>query len=246
MRFHFFYPEHLSHVAHPYKNLYGQTVPELCDAFIIFGGDGVLLHAIQKLWSYKKPFYGMHHGTRGFLLNLPLEKAEDLPGVLAVAKEKKHPLLSVTGETMDGQDFETVALNDVCIQRSEYRVICYDFLVNGKVVWSSLRGDGILLCTAVGSTAYNTSIGGPIVHDTHETPSVVVVTPIHVSDNNAAVPCFRSHIFSPWCTFTVNILSHTHRPCYVGVDTLRFHNARTVSISCLPEKSVTLLLHPKE
>lgn len=243
MRFHFFYPPHLAHVAHPYENLYGQTVPELCDIFIIFGGDGVFLHAVQKFWMYKKPFYGMHHGTRGFLLNLPLKSAEDLIDALSVIEAKNYPLLHVVGKTDAGEVVDTVALNDVCVQRSEYRVISYDFAVDGKTIWTSLRGDGILLCTAIGSTAYNTSVGGPIIHD--PLLNVVVATPLHVSSNEAPVSCFRSHIFSSSSLFTIDIVSVGHRLCYLGVDTLRFPHIKTVTVSCPPEKQATLLLHPQ-
>lgn len=143
------------------ESAYGNTTPEEADVIVVLGGDGMMLNALHKFHSLKKPFYGMNLGTLGFLLND--YKLGHLPERLNDAMSfQTHPLrMNVTD--IHGKTHEEIAFNEVSLLRQGHMTAKIRIHVNGTQRLDEVICDGLLLATPMGSTAYNSSAGGPIV-----------------------------------------------------------------------------------
>jgi NAD+ kinase len=149
------------------------------DALLAFGGDGTLLAAANAVLhsSSDVPVLGVHLGHLGFLTEV--RRAELIGALTAVVDGRtwtESRLLLDGHVDRDGSRRPSrLALNDIVITRGRLsRMIEVDVAVDGEHV-CHVRADGLIVATATGSTAYNLSAGGPIVH-----PSVdaIVLTPI--------------------------------------------------------------------
>lgn len=236
-KIHFLYPPHLTSLALPFELRYGQTDPQACDVFVVFGGDGFFLQAVQSHWQWGSPFYGLNHGTAGFLLNAALGEDADLIQRLASVEPWTFPLLTVQGRTIQGQDIEAVAVNDIALLRQEGRIMQYRVWVAGEVLWSHVRGDGIVVSTPLGSTAYTASAGGPILEI--GLPALVA-TPLNTYVPNG----LQSLVCSGHQTLTLEALSCQSRPAYLSVDALRFSDIQWVTLQMTGEKTVTFWMDP--
>jgi NAD+ kinase len=159
-----------------------------CDVLITFGGDGTLLSVARHAPEHV-PVVGVNMGTLGFLTEI---RVEEFPAVLENVLDGKYYVeprvafsVSVTGpEREKGKVYRV--LNDVAINKSAVaRIIEMRVSVAGLFV-SSFRGDGLIVSTPTGSTAYNLSAGGPIIYPTM---GAVVITPIcpHMLTNRPLV-----------------------------------------------------------
>ena len=165
--------------------------PELagrCDLVITLGGDGTLLSVARHAPEHV-PIIGVNMGTLGFLTEI---RVEELPGVLDRVLSGRYFVeprvaftVTVSGPGRDSSKKYRV-LNDVAINKSAVaRIITMRVSVAGLFV-STFRGDGLIVCTPTGSTAYNLSAGGPIIYPTM---GAVVITPIcpHMLTNRPLV-----------------------------------------------------------
>jgi len=131
---------------------------EDADVVVSFGGDGFLLETLRT--QHKLPVYGINCGHVGFLTNAHRKKGRLLRLLREVenAKRIQIPFLQVS---VDGGE-PCYALNEVVISRSTMQAANLSIAVNGRVVLPFMSGDGILVATPCGSTAYNLSAGGSI------------------------------------------------------------------------------------
>lgn len=158
------------------------------DLLITFGGDGTLL-SVARHASEHVPIVGVNMGTLGFLTEI---RVEEFPEVLERVLEGNYFVeprvtfsVSVSGPDRDASKRYRV-LNDVAINKSAVaRIIEMRVSVAGLFV-STFRGDGLIVATPTGSTAYNLSAGGPIIYPTM---GAVVITPIcpHMLTNRPLV-----------------------------------------------------------
>lgn len=157
------------------------------DLLITFGGDGTLL-SIARHAPDHVPILGVNMGTLGFLTEI---RIEEFPKVLNRVLEGNYIVeprvtfnANVFGPDHDGSSYRV--LNDVAINKGAVgRIVEMRVSVAGLFV-STFRGDGLVVCTPTGSTAYNLSAGGPIVYPTM---GAVVITPIcpHMLTNRPLV-----------------------------------------------------------
>lgn len=167
------------------------TKPELgrrCDLLITFGGDGTLLSVARHAPEHV-PIIGVNMGTLGFLTEI---RVEEFPEVLERVLDGQFHVeprvaftVSVSGPGRDA-DKRYRVLNDCAINKSAVaRIIEMRVSVAGLFV-STFRGDGLIVATPTGSTAYNLSAGGPIIYPTM---GAVVITPIcpHMLTNRPLV-----------------------------------------------------------
>ena len=146
------------------------------DLVVVLGGDGTLLSVTRGPLG-KTPVLGINLGTLGFLTE---HRAESLFPVLhealegrAVVEERER--LEVTVLTPGEEPVVRRALNDAVINKTALaRMIVLSVHVNGDFV-SRFRADGLIVATPTGSTAYNLSAGGPILHPTLD---IMLITPI--------------------------------------------------------------------
>ncbi len=157
------------------------------DLLICFGGDGTILHAARDATLHDVPILGVNMGSVGFMAELergelPLLAA--LPqGRFAVQERMMLDVAVWRGERLVSQD---LALNDAVISKGSIaRVVELEVLAD-QVQVSALTGDGVIVATPTGSTAYSMSAGGPIVEPTSR---CIIVTPVcaHKLDARALV-----------------------------------------------------------
>lgn len=137
---------------------------ETADVIVVLGGDGYMLDALHRLKDQNIPFYGVNCGTVGFLMNaVPLEDIDSLQSRIEnAAVTKLHPL-KIEVEQLDGKKEILHAINEMTLHRQTHQVCKLSIAINGKVRLKSLAGDGMIVSTAAGSTAYNFSARGPII-----------------------------------------------------------------------------------
>lgn len=165
-----------------------QELGRRSDLLITFGGDGTLLSVARHAPEHV-PVVGVNMGTLGFLTEI---RVEEFPEVLERVLEGQYYVeprvaftVSVSGPDRDSSRHYRV-LNDVAINKSAVaRIIEMRVSVAGLFV-STFRGDGLIIATPTGSTAYNLSAGGPIIYPTM---GAVVLTPIcpHMLTNRPLV-----------------------------------------------------------
>lgn len=134
--------------------------PAEADVIVVLGGDGFMLETLHKTMKKNKKIYGMNRGTVGFLMNTyareglfeRLKRAQDV--IL-------HPL-NMQAETVDGEIFEALAINEVSFLRETRQAAKLRISIDDVVRLPELVCDGLIVTTPAGSTAYNLSASGPI------------------------------------------------------------------------------------
>ncbi len=150
---------------------------ESCDVMIAIGGDGTILRAGKAAARYNKPILGINAGHLAFMAGLERHELDQLKALLdGDYVTDRRMMLEVL--LFDEQGFCTECrdcMNDVVFSRAVNRTII-DITVesNGRFV-NEYRGDGVILSTPTGSTAYALSAGGPVINPTIES---ILLTPI--------------------------------------------------------------------
>ncbi len=135
------------------------------DLIIAIGGDGTLLYAASLVAGHSVPLLGINRGRLGFLTDIgPKSMLEDVDSVLdGRHSEDRRSLLAARLEPYGAQPVRALALNDIVVNKLETgHLLDFETSINGRFV-NSHGGDGIVIATATGSTAYALSCGGPIV-----------------------------------------------------------------------------------
>ena len=137
-----------------------------CDLLFSIGGDGSFLAAVHHHYAKDIPIIGINLGSIGFLTEIHPDQFEDaLDRILAGQYTIENRIqLEVTVKDKDGHDKGGgVCLNDVVIARGYLlHLLTVDLLIDGDYV-ERLSGDGVILSTPTGSTAYSLAAGGPII-----------------------------------------------------------------------------------
>lgn len=154
-----------------------QDMIDSCDYLICLGGDGTFLKAARKIYTKEIPILGINLGNLGYLTevdrnNIDTAVAQLLEGNYET--EKRMMLEAVV--TRNGRDTVTdVALNDVVVTRGAVSRILHVKAYINDVFVDIFPGDGLIIASPTGSTAYSLSAGGPIVEPDTE---VMIITPI--------------------------------------------------------------------
>ncbi len=152
-------------------------IAALADMVLVLGGDGTMLNAARLVSERAVPILGVNMGGLGFLTEVSLDQLYPaLEKVLAHEFSLDERLMLQASIHRHGEDVaRATVLNDVVVSKGTLaRMIEIQITVDGQSV-TSLRGDGVIVSTPTGSTAYSLSSGGPIMH-----PSVqgLILTPI--------------------------------------------------------------------
>ncbi len=131
------------------------------DAAMTVGGDGTMLHAAKECARHGLPVLGINLGRTGFLATCELDEMEQKLHKLAAGEFSVEHRALLQAECT-GADGPLIALNDLVVYSGHRRqTVDWDILCDGLPV-SNCRGDGVILATPTGSTAYSLSAGGPI------------------------------------------------------------------------------------
>lgn len=217
-----------------------KEIAERADLVIAIGGDGTMLHAARNVAARDVPLVGINRGRLGFLTDVSPEHMRDaLDAILAgnYLAERRLMLAAGLGDRADTQSL--FALNDIVLQKGDTgRLLDFTTEVDGLYV-NTHRGDGLIVATPTGSTAYALSCGGPIIQPNVDALVMVPVCPHTLSDRPLVLPS----------SSTIRVIldnaggSDAHVVCD-GESMLRMAAGDVVTIA-LAKQSVTLL-HPRE
>jgi len=154
------------------------TLIKRIDAMLVLGGDGTMLHAARVASEAGVPILGVNMGGLGFLTETNRDSLYPALTRLFAGRfhlERRMMVEARVRPTRGGREWTAVGLNDAVIHPTERsRVIALDLAIGGKPI-GTLVGDGLVIATPTGSTAYSLSAGGPIVRPTVE---ALLATPI--------------------------------------------------------------------
>ena len=195
--------EHLADNGHTLRSLAGQSpdfgrlhVDELaeaalvpgCDLVVSIGGDGTLLHAARLAAIAGAPVLGVNRGRLGFLADVsPEHMRESVDDALEGRCLPEARMLLEAAVFCEGRATGAIALNDVAVvKRESGRMLELHTWVDGVYV-NTHGGDGFVVATSTGSTAYALSCGGPIVHPSLAALVLVPICPHTLSDRPIVV-----------------------------------------------------------
>ena len=211
-------------------DLIGLPLDELCqraDFLISVGGDGTLLSVVRKSFKYDKPVLGINLGTLGFLTDISMHQ---LPNFI---KDLKNNIYKIDGRMMIEGSVNLnkfVAFNDIVISRKSISsMIKIAGKIDGKH-FNSYFGDGVIISTPTGSTAYNLSVGGPIVYPLTEAFIVTPVAPHSLTQRPLVMPA----------DFEIEFKITDNQGAVVivdGQDIYEVEQNQSIKIKCAPKKA---------
>jgi NAD+ kinase len=153
-------------------------LPADIDMIMSVGGDGTFLETAMRVRETGIPVAGINTGRLGFLANIP---DDDIGKAIEMLFSGDYDVISrsmlevVTPEGLFGEN-NSLALNEVTIQKTDQGMITITVRVNG-IFLNTYRADGLIISTATGSTAYNLSVGGPILSPSDESIIIAPMSP---------------------------------------------------------------------
>jgi NAD+ kinase len=154
------------------------------DLVITIGGDGTMLRAARLFAGSGVPLVGINRGRLGFLADInPKELITRIDEVLAgLCTRGSRSLLQVRLLSANGSVQRSLAVNDCVLQKWETgRLLDYETWIDGQYV-NTHGGDGVIVASATGSTAYALSCGGPIIHPHLDALVIAPICPHTLSD----------------------------------------------------------------
>ncbi len=144
-----------------YRNVIGRQPAG--SVMVCYGGDGTLLEAVHRMGDERLPVLGINAGHLGFLTSAPSAGLNTLFEAIASESLAIEPrsMLTVTGD-FHAQPDSLLALNEFSIQRNGAGMLSVETYVDDQMV-ATYHGDGVIVSTPTGSTAYALSAGGPVV-----------------------------------------------------------------------------------
>ncbi len=209
------------------------------ELMIVLGGDGTLLHVARQFIGSDTPILGINLGRLGFLTDTPVGSMFDVVEEILSGNLKTKRHFSLNAETWRGGERLNIghAMNDVVMQRREHpRMIGFEMFVCDQLVFR-MRGDGLVLATPAGSTAYALSAGGPIVHPEVDAISVAPVCPHTLSGRPIIVPAneeIELHLIESPLPAALNLDGQEHMALEVG-DRVIVRKGGCISLVYLPE-----------
>jgi len=147
------------------------------DFLVSLGGDGTLLSLVRKSYKYKKPVFGINAGNLGFLADISVDDIASFLDDLLNGRYTIDERMMIEGYISSSHKTKInfFAFNDVVLTRPTIsKMVKIDALIDGN--WfNTYRGDGLIVSTPTGSTAYNLAVGGPVMYPLTK---AFVMTPI--------------------------------------------------------------------
>jgi len=158
----------------------GMPFEEICeqsDFLVSLGGDGTLLSLVRRSYGYHKPVVGVNAGNLGFLADITIEEVDIFLDRLLSGEYRIDNRMMIKGyiAKKSGERKDFIAFNDVVITSPEpSRMVKVNASIDGER-FNSYTGDGLIISTPTGSTAYNLSAGGPILYPLTQ---AFIITPV--------------------------------------------------------------------
>ena len=220
------------------------------DLIVTLGGDGTILHTARLANVLDAPILGINFGHMGFLANtvengLISLLADALAG--EIVRERRVNLrirVECLGDEEEGPDGprDFFALNEIAIARGAMgHIVDFSFDVSGDRV-ATMRGDGLIVSTATGSTAYSLSAGGPLVGPSHRG---MIVAPLAPHSLNSR-PLVTEHHDVIEVTFEEGSSSSWEVALFADGDAIEFSRPISSIVVTTGERDTTLLTRREE
>jgi len=202
---------------------------------IIAGGDGFMLNTLKKFAKFNLPFYGINCGTFGFLMNkfssIDLEKK-----ILKAKKTTINPLEIVSYNKKSKK--KIIAINEVSLFRQSRQTASLRLQIAKKIIIKKLIGDGVLISTPAGSTAYNLSVHGPILSLNSGKLAITPISPFRPRRWKGKVVSNNSKI-------KIINLDPLKRPIAAVADNVELRNIESIIIKVNKKLNLNLLHDPE-
>jgi NAD+ kinase len=152
-------------------------IPGTVETVVVIGGDGTFLSVARFIERRSIPIIGINQGGLGFLTEISADSCfSELENIISGDFEIEERMVLLVSVRREGKEiFSQRVLNDAVINKAALaRIIDLHATIDGHFL-THYRGDGLIICTPTGSTAYNISAGGPIIFPTART---IILTPI--------------------------------------------------------------------
>ena len=218
---------------------YGQADAKNAEAFVAMGGDGQVLKTLYEAMPYNKPVFAIRRtDSVGFLCN-GFDDKDDLTQRIAQAHPVTLHALRIEAEKTDGSSASALAINEVSFLRETPQAVKLRIVIDGIERIAKFSGDGVLIATPTGSTAYNHSCGGPIMPIDANT---LVMTAI-----SGYRPRGWSHAVLPEdAVIAIEVLETAKRPVKIEAGSAVLHNAAKAKIWLDRTQNITLLFDPDQ
>ena len=187
-----------------------QELPR-ADLLICFGGDGTILHAARDATLHNVPILGVNMGSMGFMAELERGELSQLAvlakGEFATEERMMLDVQVLRGDRVLAQD---LALNDAVISKGSMARVAEMEVLADQVQAAAIMGDGVIVATPTGSTAYSMSAGGPIVEPASK---CIIVTPVCAHQLST-----RAMVLSHKRVVTVRLPRGVRKHLYLSVD----------------------------
>ena len=184
------------------------------DLLITFGGDGTILHLAKLVALNQVPVLGINMGGLGFVAELEASELDALRKLKDWDFEIEQRMMLDVSVIRDGRQIYTnLGLNDAVIREGPISHVIHLKISSDGRHLADIAGDGVIVATPTGSTAYSLSAGGPVVEPVAKT---MVVTPICTHNMR-----FSSYVLSPEHTLTVELERNGRKPVFLFVDESR-------------------------
>jgi NAD+ kinase len=201
---------------------------KISDIIIVAGGDGYMLNTLMN--------YGINCGTYGFLMNR--YSTENLERKIARAKKTIINPLEIISFNNKIQKKPLIAVNEVSLFRQTKQAVSLKLEVEKKTIIKKLIGDGVLVSSPAGSTAYNLSVHGPILSLNSGKLAITPISPFRPRR-------WKGKIVSNKVIIKLTNLDPRKRPIAVVADNVEIRNIKSLSIKT--NKNINLiLLHDPE
>ena len=181
---------------------------------ITFGGDGTILHLAKLVALHKTPVLGINMGGLGFIAELEASQLDALARLRDWnLKIERRMMLDVAVFREGRQVYNNLGLNDAVIREGPISHVIHLKVFSDRRHLTDIAGDGVIISTPTGSTAYSLSAGGPVVEPVSQS---LLICPICIHNMR-----FSSYVLSPEHTLWVELDRNGHKPVFLFVDESR-------------------------
>jgi NAD+ kinase len=215
---------------------YFNNSPKTSDIIIVAGGDGFMLNSLKKYAKFKKPFYGINCGTYGFLMNRYI--SDKLENKIFKAKKIIINPLQITSFNNKVYKRSLIAVNEISLFRQTKQTASLKLEIGNKTLIKKLIGDGVLISTPAGSTAYNLSVHGPILSLNSGKLAITPISPFRPRR-------WKGKIISNKTKIKLTNLDPKKRPVAAVADNFEIRNIKRLNIKINKNINLTLLHDPE-
>ncbi len=214
---------------------YKNTSPQKSKCIIVGGGDGFMLKSLKKYLKFNKPFYGINCGSFGFLMN----KYQTTNLVKKVLRSKQTSInpLEMTAINKYNSKKNLIAINEISLFRQSRQTVSIKLASGKKTIINKLIGDGVLISSPAGSTAYNLSVHGPILSLNSGKLAVTPISPFRPRR-------WKGKTISNNKLIIISNLNIKKRPMAAVADNVEIRNVKSLKIKVNKKIKINLLHDP--